>query len=139
MSLQTIEVTGIPDEVVARIDAEAKARGIERETLLREWLAAHFAASRNVPALSSEESEVLQKINEGFSEEFWKRYSELAAKRNQRQHTTEEQAELLAHTDAVEAKNAERVGYLVRLAALRNLSLPELVTQLGLKPRPVPS
>lgn len=84
---------------------------------------------------SSEESELMQKIKEGFPEEFWKRYSELAARRDKRQLTAEELAELLAHTDLVEAKNAERADYLIRLALIRNLPLPELVAQLGFEPR----
>jgi hypothetical protein len=48
-----------------------------------------------------------------------------------------EHEELLTLTDNVEIWQAERVGYLARLAELRGMSLPDLMDDLGIESPPV--
>ena len=84
------------------------------------------------PRLSAVETALLLKINQGFAPVPQQRYDELLEKRDARTLTPEEYQELLALTDQVEAFNVERVKALADLAQLRQVSLPEVMRQLGL-------
>ena len=84
------------------------------------------------PRLSAAETALLLKINQGFAPVPQQRYDELLEKRDARTLTPEEYQELLALTDQVEAFNVERVKALADLAQLRQVSLPEVMRQLGL-------
>jgi hypothetical protein len=91
-------------------------------------------AERFAPRLSVEETVLLQRINEAVPLELRRRYRELIARRDNGILTSEEQAELLRLTDAVENREAERVAHLAELARLRGVTLRALVEQLGLPP-----
>jgi len=84
------------------------------------------------PRLSAAETEALLKINQGFATAQQQRYDELLEKRDARTLTPAEYQELLDLTDQVEAFNVERVQALADLARLRQVSLPEVMRQLGL-------
>lgn len=84
------------------------------------------------PRLSAAETALLLKINQGFAPAPRQRYDELLEKRDARTLTPAEYQELLALTDQVEAFNVERVQALADLARLRQVSLPEVMRQLGL-------
>lgn len=84
------------------------------------------------PRLSAAETELLLKINQGFAPAPQQRYDELLEKRDARTLTPAEYQELLDLTDQVEAFNVERVQALSDLARLRQVSLPEVMRQLGL-------
>jgi hypothetical protein len=84
------------------------------------------------PRLSAAETELLLKINQGFAPAPQQRYDELLEKRDARTLTPAEYQELLDLTDQVEAFNVERVQALADLARLRQVSLPEVMRQLGL-------
>jgi hypothetical protein len=83
------------------------------------------------------ESALLQKINEGFSEAFWQRYRSLIAQRNTETFSAEEREELIGLSDQIEARNLERTEHLIALAEYRGVPLQELVQQLGLRPTAV--
>lgn len=85
-----------------------------------------------VPRLSTNESALMLKINQGFTPVLQQRYDELLEKRDARTLTPEEYQELLALTDQVEAWNVERVQALSDLARVRQVSLPEVMRQLNL-------
>ena len=85
-----------------------------------------------VPRLSADETTLLLKINQGFAPAPQQRYDELLEKRDARTLTPDEYQELLALTDQVEAFNVERVQALADLARLRQVSLSEVMNQLGL-------
>ena len=91
-------------------------------------------AQRQVPHLSQQESELLQKINRGISEDIWRPYRALVVRRDAGQLTEEEQGELIRLSDEIEELHAERIGYLVELAQLRPVSLEDLMDALGIKP-----
>ena len=95
------------------------------------------ASQRLAPSLSTEETELLQKINRGLLPGFDQRCRELNAKRRADDLTTAEHEELLGLIDQVEAVQVERVANLVALAQLRGTSLPKLMDDLGLDPPPV--
>ena len=85
-------------------------------------------------SLSVDESQLLLKINEGLPEDMQIRYNELSKKSVSHTITEEERKELLKYIPVFEAKHAERLQYLAKLAALRNISVDELMTQLDIQP-----
>ncbi len=68
---------------------------------------------------------------------FETRYRELIAKRQAGTISTAELEELKSLTDQAEKLQAERMADLVSLAQLCDVSLTDLMTDLGIKPSPV--
>ncbi len=93
-------------------------------------------AQRNGAHLSSTESELLLKINQGIPADVQRRYDELISKRRAETITSEEYSELLRLTNQIEKLDAERVRWLIELARYRQTSLPALMDQLGIQPPP---
>lgn len=112
-------------EGIAQLDTPALVQFQERVTRL--------LAQRKMPPLSSAETTLLLKINEGFAPEFFVRYNELSEKLQNEVISLEEQQELLQLTHLIEAKNVERLQYLIELSRVRGISLDALMEQLGLQ------
>ncbi len=104
----------------------------EFNQLLERLLAWRNQLLNAAPRLSADETALLLKINQGFAPAQQRRYDELLEKRDARTLTPEEYQELLELTDHVEACNVERIQALADLARLRQVSLPEVMQQLGL-------
>ncbi len=94
-------------------------------------------ARRLAPQLDRQESELLEKINEGLPAELEERYRGLIAARQAETLAPAEMEELQAITEQAEALQAERMKHLVALAQLRGVPLTDLMTELGIEPRPV--
>jgi hypothetical protein len=94
----------------------------------------NLRAERGAPLLPAAESELLLKINHPVSDDLQHRYDELIARRDKRTLTLEEHEELLGLTDRIELLEAERMSHLIELAQLRQITLEELMNQLGLQP-----
>ena len=86
-----------------------------------------------IPA-SPRESELLQQIKSSLSQIDWQRYQQLIEKRHAETLTLLEQNELIAFSDRLEAINIDRIDNLVKLAQIRNITVSDLMSQLGLKP-----
>jgi len=91
-------------------------------------------AQRERGTIPVAESELLLKINQPVPADVQQRYDELIARRDARTLTPEEHQELLRLTDQVELLEAERMKHLIELAKLRQVSLDEIMRQLGLPP-----
>src|SRR5437763_1018048 len=99
----TLEITPEPEEVLRRsAQPDGLPRGGYVLKLLQERLAGE---ARPPPHLSQEETELLQRINQGLPPETWARYQALKEKRDARTLTPEEYTELLALTHEVELWN----------------------------------
>lgn len=72
------------------------------------------------------------KINLGIEEEEWNRFHALVALRKSEQINEKAQQELTALTEKIEAAHAARLPYLVELAFMRNVTLSQLMKDLGL-------
>ncbi len=125
----------IPPELEARVRDDAARQG---RTGRRDYSAGFGAClSRDVVGRSRvsyerRETELLDKVSLGLTDEQWRRYWELRKKLEDSSLASPEHAELLAVNDRIERANAERMKYLVELAALRNVPLPLLMEELGL-------
>ena len=95
-------------------------------------------AQRKAPRLPKQESMLLQKINLGASDVIHKRYRELQAKLHHETISADEHQELLELIDEVELADAKRLQALLELAQLRQVSLDDLMHQLGIHaPQPI--
>lgn len=91
-------------------------------------------AQRQTPHLSGEEADLMQKINQTIPTAIWPSYKKLVAKRDENILTEAEHEELIQLSNEIERLNAERIGYLVKLAQLRNVPLATLMDELGIHP-----
>ena len=89
------------------------------------------------PHLPEREAELLRQIYQEKRPGFQERFDLLNAKRSSFTLTSEEQEELLRLVDESEAFTVRRLEALGELAQLRQLTLPALMKQLGLKAPPV--
>lgn len=105
---------------------------------LERFVAKLFAlkAREETPNLSEAETRLLLKINQDIPSAARQRMNELIDKRQASLITQAELEELIQLTDQSEELGAERLKCLIELAALRNITLDELMRQLGIKPVP---
>jgi hypothetical protein len=120
--------------VEAEVSADQLLKAVEQmsrqelEIFVTEVL--KIRAQQEVPHLSSAESELLLKINQGISDEMQERFDELVAKRLTLELSEEELAELIQLTHEIERLDAERIKYLGELGQLRGRSLAEIMQDL---------
>ncbi|MBE9094772.1 STAS/SEC14 domain-containing protein [Tychonema sp. LEGE 07203] len=93
-----------------------------------------FHAQKIAPSLSAKESELLIKINQDLPQELRELYQILLEKRERETLTESEYQQLLESTEQVEKYQAQRLEYLTQLAQIRQISLTNLITQMGLQP-----
>jgi hypothetical protein len=103
----------------------------EMEKVTRRLL--HLQARRKASNLSEREAELLHEIYRAKRPGFQARFDDLNAKRRAFALTPEEQEELLRLVDESEAFTVRRLEALAELAQLRQVPLPGLMKQLGLK------
>jgi hypothetical protein len=120
------------EDLIAAIEQLEPA---EAEKITRRLLSAQ--ARRRVPHLPEREAELLREIYREKRSGFQERFDLLSEKRRTFTLTSEEQEELLRLVDESEAFTVRRLEALGELAQLRQLPLPALMKQLGLKAPPV--
>ena len=91
--------------------------------------------SRRHNGLGSQEADLLNQINHPFPSELQEQYNTLIAKRDAETLTPEEHQLLLGLTDQMEQLEADWVGRLGKLAAIRRVDIDTLMNQLGLYTR----
>jgi hypothetical protein len=127
-------------EIRAQLPTERLLEAVDQldqtalEAFVQEVLA--LRAKRRAPSLPEVESELLERINRGVPSDLQARYDSLIAKRRAESLTSGEYEELQHLTDQVEGLNVERVAALVELARLRQVSIDELLAQLGIQAPP---
>ncbi len=90
-------------------------------------------AKRKTAHLSTAESSLLLRINEGLPSGLRERLHALRAKRADDTITDDDYQELTRLTDQAEELQAHRLAALVELATLRGIRLPVLMKQLGIR------
>ena len=93
----------------------------------------NLRAKQQAPSLSKNESDLLQKINQGLPKELQETYNKLLEKRQGEELTPEEHKELLNLSDRVEKLEAKRVEYLAEMARLRQTNMSDLIKTLGIQ------
>jgi hypothetical protein len=93
-------------------------------------------ARRDAPVLSQAESALLLKVNHAIPAPLQRRYDELMEKRRGEAIAGPDLEELLRLTEQIERLEAERIEALAKLGQIRGTSLPKLMLELGIQPRP---
>jgi hypothetical protein len=91
-------------------------------------------ARHRAPVVTPAETELLQEINRGIPPELNDRYEVLADKRDDETLTEAEHHELLTICDQIEWIGVHRIEALAKLATIRQVPLPQLMTDLGIPP-----
>ncbi len=89
-------------------------------------------ARRQAPVLPRSEAELLQQINQGLAAEQQIRYERLIEKRLAETLTPAEHQELMQFNQVVEQRNVARIKNMISLAQLRQITLPQLMAELGI-------
>jgi len=121
---------GAQPSVTELIDDAARLDAMEFDHFFNKVLT--LRAQRNAPVLPKEEADLLKKINSGFSEHKWQRLDLLNEKVEEEGLTKAEQTELEALVEAYEKYTVRRIKYLGQLATIRQITLQELMQQLGI-------
>ncbi len=87
---------------------------------------------RDTPNTQKEEAFLLEKINKSLPIEQVDRLRKLNQKRIESGISEQENAELLVLLEKIEKLNVSRLKHLTSLARLRNISVRELMKQLGI-------
>ncbi len=120
-------------ELEARLRKRAEKEGLNLNKYVAQFLEGQFLKkTKNV--LPEKEASLLQKINSGFPIDFWTKYKALIKKREDEVINTSELQELIEMTDQLEIANAARIKHLIELSELRNVSLEDLMKELGIQP-----
>ena len=97
--------------------------------------AARLQAQRRAPSLSQAETDLLLNISRcAILPATQQRCAELTRKQRTQGLVEQERDELMALVDEIEAVNATRMGYLVELAHIRQISVDELMQRLEISP-----
>ncbi len=96
-----------------------------------------LARRKTTTAHSRQETELLEIINRSLPEEVEKRYSALQDRVHDETITPAEHEELTKLVDITEMADAERLQALITLSKVRQVSLPDLMQQLGIYPPPI--
>jgi hypothetical protein len=114
------------------LEAVAGMSSTELEQFLSQVIA--LRAHRKAPHLSSRESELLIKINQGLPSNIRSRLDRLVAKRRDNKLTPKEHDELLRLIDKLEEAEAKRAEALAQLARWRGVTMTALMNDLGIQP-----
>jgi hypothetical protein len=132
----TITISLSP-ELEQQLRAKAAAEGVPAETVVLDALAERLepanGSSLPAPRLSSDESRLLEAINQGLPAAIWNRHRHLTSLRQAESLTDSELQELQSLTDSIELAHAERLSHLVELAHLRGVPVDTLMQQLGIR------
>ena len=128
MAIVSVQATMTTEDLMAAIEQLEPA---EAEKITRRLLA--LQARRRASHLPEREAELLREIYRAKRPGFQARFDFLHAKLRPLTMTLEEQEELLRLVDESEAFTVRRLEALGEMAQLRQLTLPALMKQLGLK------
>ena len=116
------------DELFLKVD-ELDTADLDRLADRVYWL----RARKKAPVLAPPETELLMKINRAPSPESHHRYQILAQKRDGETLTEGEHQELIQLSDRMELLGAQRIQALAQLADLRQISLLQVMADLGIQ------
>ncbi len=124
----------VPPEMERKLKQAASQIGLSPDSYIVRLLQQELQARTTPARLSLEETELLQRINSSLSTLAWERYHALLGKRDAENLNEEEQAELIALSDQIEEANVRRMEAVAELARVRKVTVPELISTLGLTP-----
>jgi len=125
-------------ELEAWLRQEARREGITPEAMAARHLEARWAMRMQTSSLAPDEHELLNRIQDGFSESFLQRFGELRRRLTHAALSEAERQEFLRLNKEVEAKNAQRMRDLEQIAQLRGSTVAEVMEQLRIGTLQIP-
>src|ERR1051326_980156 len=126
----------LPPELAEALSSLAQRTGQKLDQVVAQLLQAQVRQQGECfhPAsvCSTEETRLLQELQEGLPESTWRRYHELVARRESETLPDDEQPELVALADTVEGWNVRRLELARDLAELRGVPWQTIVEELDL-------
>lgn len=123
----------IQPTVTDLVNNAAKLSTKELEKLLQQLSIIKLGRS-DARVLTTDESELLQNLNDTFTATQWERMKLLDEKLEFGKLNKKEEAELLQLSEAYEVASLTRLQILSKLASLRNSTIEAVANQLGIKP-----
>jgi hypothetical protein len=125
----------LPDGLARQVRevADLTQRGLE--DILLEWLDRGRLQITPSPSTNITEAQLLQRINLGFTEDWWLGYRALIAERQAETITEKALAQLVEMSEALELANVKRIEAITELAELRGCSIETVMIDLGLGPK----
>jgi hypothetical protein len=121
----------MPETLEARLRAQAAREGVDADTIVLRALEREVGPAKDSSPLARE-SELLLRITDGPPEAVWRRYHDLAPKRDAETLTPAEYEELIKLSEAIESVDVKRLEYMAELAKLRGVSLRAIRSQLAI-------
>lgn len=124
-------------KVEAQLTLDELVKAVEQLSLpeLEQFVSQAIAlqSQRKAPSLSKDEAKLFRQINQAVPAEVQQRYDELIEKRRLETLMPDEYNELLRLTDTVEVQQALAIEAMAQLAIIRQISLADLMAQLGIQ------
>lgn len=124
----------LPTDLEQFLQTHARRVGVPFETLLTRTIEERWDGLRRAPGLPSRESELMARLQTLFPSEQTREYRTLCDASDAGTITEPERARFLALLEQRDLQNAERLEIVAEIAALRNVSVREMMTTLGIKP-----
>jgi len=125
-------------ELVTWLRQEAHREGISPEAMAARHLEARWAMQMQPSSLAPDEQELLNRIQDGFSESFLTRFRELRHRLTHAALTEADRHEFLRLNKEVEAKNTQRLRDLEQIAHLRGATVAEVMEELRIGTLQIP-
>ncbi len=123
----------IKPSIEDRLRETAFKKGLKLDQFISQFLENTFSdVPPSRPSVSAREAALLQKINLEIAPETWHLYENLKKKFQKGKITEKELTQFQDITEQVEIANVNRIEVLAELAQLRNVSLREVMAQLGI-------
>ena len=122
----------VPPEMERKLKQAARQLGLNPDSYIVRLLQQELQARVTPARLSPAETDLLQRINSSLSTVEWEQYRTLLMKRDVETLSNDEQAELIALSDQIEEGNVRRMEAVAELARVRKVTVPEIMTTLGL-------
>ncbi|HMV83585.1 MAG TPA: hypothetical protein PLD20_14455 [Blastocatellia bacterium] len=125
-------------ETATALHNEAAKFGLATSDFVQSALEERLKQTTNknpaIAPLSAKEGILLRQVNEWLPSETWQEYQELREKFRAETLTEAEHQRLIEIYRRIEVVNAQRIRFIAELARLRQVSLEEMMDQLGINP-----
>jgi hypothetical protein len=122
----------LPDGLAKQVREVAALSQRGLEDVLLDWLDRGSSVSASRMRSEPSEAELLQRVNLGFSADWWNIYRGLIVERQAETISETDLARLVGMSEALERANVPRIEALGQLAELRGCTIEEVMVSLGI-------
>lgn len=124
----------LPDDLEQFLQTQARRMGVPVETLLTHTIVERWDGIRRAPGMPSRETDLFLRLQNLFPPELTREYKTLCHQSDAGTLAEADRERLLALIEQRDEHNAERLRIVAELAALRGVSLREMMAELEIRP-----